>query len=89
MRTFYKDPDAKLDYQVDWSRWLKTDTLGSSSFSGTPAGITISGGTFTATLASVWLAAGTVDTVYQITNHIATLGGRINDKTFQLSVMQL
>ncbi len=27
MRTFEKDPDAVLDYQFDWSKWLDGDTI--------------------------------------------------------------
>ena len=30
--TFTKDPDAVLDYSVDWSLWLAGDTISSSEW---------------------------------------------------------
>jgi len=33
MTTFIKDPDAVLDYSVDWSKWLAGDQIQTSAWS--------------------------------------------------------
>ena len=32
MTTFLKDPDAVLDYSVDWSKWLAGDQIQTSAW---------------------------------------------------------
>ena len=32
MTTFLKDPDAVLDYSVDWSKWLAGDQIETSTW---------------------------------------------------------
>ena len=39
LTTFLKDPEAVLDYTVDWGIWLDTDTISTSNWT-VPAGIT-------------------------------------------------
>ena len=40
MDAFLKDPDAVLDYKIDWSAWLGDDTISQSAWSAED-GITI------------------------------------------------
>jgi len=84
---FNKDPNATLDYEVDWAKWLGTDTITASTWAA-GAGITVSSSTNTTTTATVWLSGGTVDTDYTIVNHITTTAGRIDDRTFAIRVQQ-
>ena len=87
-----KDPDAKLDYIVDWASWLGTDTISTSSWT-VPPGITEMSGspgpsTKTDTTATIWLEGGTAGTDYDIINSIVTAAGRKDDRTFRITVKE-
>ena len=89
---FLKDPDATLDYQVDWTAWLETgETITVSTWTVDP-GITVGTGgqapSHTGTAATIWLSGGTVGTVYNATNEITTSDGRIDDRTIRITVIQ-
>jgi len=85
--TFAKDPDAVLDYQVDWSDWLDTDTISTSTWT-VPTGITKDSDTNTTTAATIWLSGGTAGTSYNIVNHIVTAAGREDDRTIIIKVRE-
>jgi hypothetical protein len=79
-----KDPDATLDYTLDFSEWLDADTLSTATWSA--AGLTVVSSAATTTTATVWLSGGTAGKVYQVRCRVTTAGGRIDDRTFELSV---
>ena len=84
-----KDPDEVLDYQIDWSTLLGTDTIITSTWVFADAqdnALVMDSNTHTTTTATVWLSAGTAGTTYQLTNRITTLGGRTRDQTMKLKV---
>ena len=83
--TFTKDPNAVLDYSVDWSRWLDGDTIATSVWT-VPAGLTKVSDTNTTTKTTVWLSGGTADQSYTVTNRITTTGGRTEDRSFIVKV---
>ena len=80
---FIKDPDAVLDYTINWAAWLDTDTLAASTWT-IPSGLTNDLETFGDSAATVWLSGGTVGETYSITNHITTADGREDDKTLTI-----
>lgn len=82
-----KDPDAVLDYSLDWTAWLDDDTIEDSSFT-VPSGITKQSETFDDTTTTVWLSGGTAGQIYTVINRIRTLGGRIDDRTIQIRVTE-
>lgn len=84
---FIKDPQAKLDYAVDWSAWLDEDddTIGQSDWT-VPGGLTEVSASTTGTLATVWLSGGVVGEVYEVVNHIVTAAGREDDRTIFIHV---
>lgn len=84
---FIKDPDAVLDYQIDWSDWLGSDTISSSSWT-VPTGITKDSDTNDTTSTIIWLSGGTVGTTYSIINHIVTASGRKDDRTIYIEVQE-
>ena len=86
-QSFIKDPDAVLDYQIDWSDLLGDDTITSSEWVASD-GITIDSNSFADTAATVWLSGGTVGQDYAVTNHITTDGGREDDRTITIMVRQ-
>lgn len=87
MRQFEKDPDAILDYTVDWSRWLGTDTIATSQWT-VPAGMTQVSATNTPTSATVWLSGGTAGQAYTVTNRITTAGGRTDERSIVINVRE-
>ena len=80
LEKFIKDPDAVLDYEIDWSDWLVTDTISASTWTA-DTGLTVDSDSFTDTATTVWLSGGVVGTSYEVVNHIATASGREDDRT--------
>ena len=84
---FYKDPSAVLDYVVDWTTWLGSDTISASAWT-VPSGITQVTATNTTKLATIWLSGGTVGESYTLVNRITTAGGRTDDRSITITVGQ-
>ena len=90
MPTFVKDPQAMLDYQVDWSSWLAVgETITVSAWTGT-TGLTVGSGaqapSHTTTSATIWLSGGTLGQTYLVVNEITTSAGRVDDRTIGIVV---
>ena len=89
VRTYSKDPDAILDYWLDWSEWLSSgDGIEASSWFSSPTGLTIFDASFGTAFALAWISGGTDGVDYLVTNRITTEDGRVEDRTFQLAVVQ-
>jgi hypothetical protein len=87
MTTYIKDPDANLDYFIDWTPWLGADTIVSATWI-VPTGITKTAQTNTTTGATVWLSGGTMNYSYTVTCRVVTAGGRTDDRSFTVQVQQ-
>lgn len=91
-----KDPNAIIDYYIDWSKWLRDgDTILSSTWT-VQAGltkiadpITAVVDPFTDTVATVWVSGGTAGSSYTALNHITTAQGRTQDRTITIRVREL
>ena len=91
MASVKKDPQAKLDYGLDWTRWLPPgDTIVASTWTvtGPDASLVASTPSFSGTQTGVWLAGGTADQTYEATNHIVTQAGREDERTLTVRVVQ-
>jgi hypothetical protein len=78
---------ANLDYSIDWSAWLETDTISDSVWTIEPPDeLTQTDGTHSTTGATIWLNGGKAGTKYLVTNKVTTVGGRIDERAFQLTV---
>lgn len=90
MQSFTKDPDAVLDYTVDWSAWLQAGETITASQWITPDGITQGSGaqapSNTTTTATVWLLAGTLGQTYIVTNRVTTSDGRVDDRSLRITI---
>ena len=84
---FLKDPNAVLDYVNDWSEWLGTDTISTSTWV-VPTGITKDSDSKTDTSTTIWLSGGTAGTRYTVVNRIVTVGGRTEDRSLVFSVVE-
>lgn len=89
IRTFEKDPDAVLDYVIDWGdEWLETgDEIKTSTWT-VPAGITKDSTSNTPTTTTIWLSGGTDGETYDLVNHIITDDGREDDRTITIKVRE-
>lgn len=89
--TFRKDPDATLDFAVDWSLWLEAgDTIASTTWN-VAAGISQPASPAPSTTdgkATVWISGGTVGQTYPVTCRVVTSEGRIDERTISIQIEQ-
>jgi len=85
--SFSKDPDARLNYGIDWAAWLSEDTIAESVWI-VPAGLTSDGDSSTVTATSVVLAGGTAGQQYRVTNRVTTGEGLIDDRSITIFVLE-
>lgn len=96
LKQFKQDPNAKLDYSLDWGAdgngWLAAgDTIAASSWTVTsePAGggsLVLYSASFDDTGTTVRVRGGAVGETYQITNHITTAAGLEDDRTIEITI---
>lgn len=88
MYSFVKDPDATLDYGLDWSEWLEPDDTISSVTWVVPEGVTKESENNSDTMAVIWLSGGTAGAEYEVVCRITTTNGRIDDRTIQVYIAE-
>ena len=86
MTTFTKDPDAVLDYSIEWSKWLAGDQIQTSTWTAGDPDLQAANETDTVTSTTVWLSGGTEGQSYTVTNHITRVGGRTDERSFTIQV---
>ena len=87
MTDYTKDPDALLDYKIDWNLWLAaSDDFITSANASAEAGIVIKSSSKTSTIHTFFVSGGTVGVEYTITSRIHTNGGRRNDQSIIISI---
>lgn len=86
--SYYKDPDAVLDYGLDWSSWLADGETISTSTWTVPSGITKDSDSNDGTSTTVWLSGGTAGTVYTVANKIVTSTGRTEERSILIQVKE-
>jgi hypothetical protein len=85
---FDKDPQAKVDYVLDWTTELGTDNIATSTFPDFPAGLTLTTSSNTTKTVTLWVEGGTQGQDYQFTNRITTSGARTLDWMVVIHVLQ-
>lgn len=95
-----KDSNAVLDYSVCWKDWLGTDTIASvtwtvatgltkDSQAVNSGAVTIDGVSHPAnTVATAWLSGGTAGATYSVACRVVTAGGRTDERTFRVRVVE-
>ncbi len=83
-----KDKDAVQDFVLDWSKELASasDTIATSTWT-VPTGITLASSSNTTTTATAWLSGGTLGAKYIVTNRIVTAGGRSEDASIEITII--
>ena len=87
-----KDPDSTLDYTLDLTQWLGSDTILSAAAVVAPnytGDIVITSISNTKTKVTVWLTGGNVGTNYAVTFNVITNGNRTLNETIWLFVQNL
>ena len=84
-----KDPQAVLDYRVDWESWLGADTMASSAWfiSGPDALLVADSSSNSSTATTVWLSGGALYRQYTVTNRVTTSEGRTDDRSITVDVV--
>ncbi len=90
MTLLLKDPQASLDYAVDWgAEYLTGDSVSESSWQVTPVeigGLSIMASSFDERVANVTAAGGVAGHVYQLTNHVTLESGLSDSRSIVLRV---
>jgi len=90
MTFLLKDPDAVLDYLIDWgAEYLGEDLLAGSDWSVAPdeaGGVTIAGNDFDATTSTVKAGGGLPGRIYRLINEVVTASGRVDSRSIVLRV---
>lgn len=85
-----KDPQAVLDYAIDWgAEYLGDDVLAASEWFVSPeepGGLTVTGSDFDAALATANVGGGIAGHVYRLVNRVTLGSGRIDDRSVTLRV---
>lgn len=84
-----KDPDEVLDYEIDWTARLSSDTISNSPLSSIwilPDGLIKDDDLQTDSTTTIWLSGGTLGSSYVLTNRIKTVGGRTMDQSVKLQI---
>lgn len=84
---FNKDPDAVLDYAIDWSAWLADDTIASAEAIA-DEGIVVESDAMVGSQHVIWISGGDVRRSYIITSRITTAAGRIDDRSLKIFVIE-
>lgn len=85
-----KDPSASLNYSIDWTENLSGETIGTSNWSSSPAGLTVGTvGTFAGLVTQTSVSGGTSGQCYQIINRVTTVSGIVDDRSIEIRVENL
>lgn len=80
------DPDAIIDYIIDWTAWLNGDNIATSAWSLTNASEASSANT--TKTATVFIQAAVAGKIVTMRNRITTTGGRTEDRTLRARVRE-
>jgi len=88
-KLFYKDPDAELDYAVDWSTWLATgENISTYVVTADSSLITISTHSISSAVVTAWLSGGNVGQTYNVSVKVVTSGSRTDERSFKVKIKE-
>lgn len=91
-RVMLHDPQADLDYSIDWTARLQTgETITEATWTlptdtGAPTRVDGQSDILSGPIATIWITGGTLGLIYDITCHATTSLGRQYDATIQLII---
>ena len=82
----YHDPDATVDYSIDWSCYLAAgDTISAAEWASTPTGLTVEGSSFTDSTATARVSGGEIGVAYTLTSRVTLASGQVDDRSIILT----
>ena len=90
MTLLLKDPEAALDYAVDWgAEYLGSDKLTESAWDVAPVednGVIVVGHDFDQLIATVKACGGVPGRIYRLTNRVVLMSGMTDSRSIMLRV---
>lgn len=89
MSFYLKDPQARVDYAIDWSSYLDGQTIAASAWAVTPdeaGGIAVETESFALNRSAARLSGGVAGHVYRIGNRVTLSDGAIDERSITLRV---
>lgn len=86
MRSFTQSPAARLDYGVDWTAFLGTDSIASASWLEPTGTLTLDDFAVSDGVHSVFVAGGESGRAYRLTSRVETAAGRAAEETIVIFV---
>lgn len=89
-KIYLKDGDEIESWIIDWSKWLKSDTISASAWymaETTPSGITVDSESNSTTTTTVTLSSGYHGSKYVLSNRITTAAGLVKEKKLIVRVL--
>jgi hypothetical protein len=86
-----KDPNAILDFGLDWGDWVSTgDSLSSAvwSVTGPDNALTLSDSSLVGDTATTRAAGGTVGYTYELTCRVNSASGLVDDRSIALQIIE-
>lgn len=88
--TIERDPNAVLDYTIDFTDWCdaQADTIAAHTI--TVVGCTVAplGSSHDSKKVTVWISGGTVGTPASATARVTTAAGRVDDRTIYFKIKE-
>ncbi len=85
--TFAKDPDERLDYDFDFSRWLTdSDTIASAVAVRSGGSVVLDAPEIAAQSVRVWVSGGAIGEASVITVRATTAQGRVKESAMRLKI---
>lgn len=85
---FEKDPDATLDFAIDWSDAFPGDDLTAATATVDDAALVVENESHTATVHTVRLSGGAVGRRYEVTSTVTTTSGQSDQRTVEVVVLE-
>lgn len=87
-----KDPDAIVDYSLDWTTWLAlasdpTDAIDTILVTASD-GLTVDDSDHNESIVTIWVSGGEAGTTYRLTCRIVTTGGRTDERSVYVRVLE-
>jgi len=90
LRELVKDPDAVLDYSIDWTDWIVSgDSIATSTWAidvAPDADLEIDSSSIVSGVPTVWLSGGTAGETYVVRNRVVTADSRTDDRSIVIHV---
>ena len=91
MSFYLKDPQATVDYAIDWSQYLDGKTIVASAWSIAPeeeGGVAVEEASFDTDRAAARASGGLIGHVYSLSNQVTLSDGSSDERSIALRVEQ-